>query len=208
MRYARYKNLDWALELLDAAIERFNSSADVRLLYPKATGKFSSAGPVSERTIAHRLAVHLETEIHLLRDKELSDLTVDCEYNRHGQAVKALDVEHRLKHIVQELNRNLRKNPNWRRWYSFSIFPDIVLHERTIDDGNLIVIELKRASNDLVEEQEYDDLKLRLLTRRSDYGYDYSLGAGVTAIDCGPRSSRQLRTRVLYSRGQRVRHRR
>jgi hypothetical protein len=204
MRYRKYRTVRWSLKLLDASIERFNSSADVRLLYPKATGKFSSAGPISERTIAHRLALHLETEVRILQDDVLCDLTVDCDYNRHGQALKTLDVESRLKHVVDEANRKLRKNPNWRRRYRFSIYPDIVLHERTIDDGNLIIIELKRATNDLVEERKYDDLKLRILTRPRDYGYDYVIGAGVTAVDRGSRGSRRLKRRVLYSNGQRL----
>jgi hypothetical protein len=80
-----------------------------------------------------------------------------------------------------------------------------VVHERTVDEGNLLAIELKRETNDIAEERKYDDLKLRLLTRPRDYGYDYVIGAGVTAVDQGPVAGRRLKIRVLYFRGRRVR---
>jgi hypothetical protein len=205
MNYAPYRNPAWVLTILRSAIRRFNSSADVRLLYPKSAGPFSSAGPVGERTIAHRFAVHLETEIHALKKKNLCKIVADCEYNRHRQAMKTLDVEADLKHIVKAAERKLRRHLSWRRWYRFTFFPDIVVHERTIDDGNLLAIELKRESNRVIEERDYDDLKLRLLTRHREHGYDYVLGAGVTGIDCGPREERGLKLRVLYIRGRRLR---
>lgn len=208
MNYAKYRRIGWSLKLLNAAINSFNRSSDVRLLYPpKAAATRSRSAAVGERTIAHHLAVHLGDQIRALRERRLRKIAVDCEYNRHLDAVKALDVENALKHVVANANRALRRSPVRRRWYRFRFAPDVVLHERTVDEGNLLAIELKRESNNVVAEQKYDDLKLRLLTRPRDYGYDYVLGAGVTAVDRGAIASRRLKVRVLYFRGRRLRKR-
>lgn len=207
MNYTKYRRIDWSLNLLNCAIDSFNASSDVRLLHPAKGVRPSSPGVVSERAIAHRLANHLESQIRALHEKGLHNIAVDCEYNRHLEAVKALDVENALKHIVDEANRELRRSPVRRGWYRFRFAPDAVVHERTVDEGNLLAIELKRETNDIVEERRYDDLKLQLLTRRRDYGYDYVLGAGVTAVDHGPVADRRLKIRILYFRGRRVRRR-
>lgn len=68
----------------------------------------------NERSISHKLAEHLQ--------KHFRGLKVDCEYNRHGDAVKKLE------------------RP---------VIPDIVIHKRGIDEHNLCVIEIKKSnSND------------------------------------------------------------
>jgi hypothetical protein len=207
VNYARYRKFGWSLTLLNSAINSFNNSLDVQLLYPPKAPRGSRNAAVGERAIAHRLAVHLGDQIRSLRNTGLQKIAVDCEYNRHLHAVKALDVENALKHVVTEANRALRRSPVRRRWYRFRFAPDVVVHERAIDEGNLLAIELKRQSNNVVAERKYDDLKLRLLTRPRDYGYDYVLGAGVTAVDSGIVVGRELKIRVLYFRGHRVRER-
>jgi hypothetical protein len=207
MNYAKYRRIGWSLTLLNSAVSSFNKSSDVRLLYPLKAATGSRSRAVGERAIAHRLAVHLGDQIRGLRETGLQKITVDCEYNRHLHAVKALDVENALKHVVAEANRTLRRSLVRRRWYRFRFAPDVVVHQRTVDERNLLAIELKRESNNVVAEQKYDDLKLRLLTRPRDYGYDYVLGAGVTAVDRGSFAGRRLKIRVLFFRGHRVRKR-
>lgn len=72
-------------------------------------------------------------------------VTVDPFYNRHGETTKRLDVR------VIEL--------------------DIAIHEKSVDDNNLVAIELETTNNPLC-----DDLwKLEGLTQELD-GYGYKLG--------------------------------
>jgi hypothetical protein len=51
-----------------------------------------------------------------------------------------------------------------------------------VDDNNLIVVELKRSSNNIEKEQRYDYLKLELFTKQDYYqGFGYKLGASMYA---------------------------
>lgn len=186
------------LGLVDATLDRFNKSRDVELLRLDFDDQ-GCGGPVSERTIAHRLAVHLEQEF---RDRKLNDsesISVDCEYNRHREAVKALSVEKELRKRVKKARRKLRKDKLRKGWYTFSVFPDIILHKRTVDESNILVLELKRSSNKI--DVDYDDLKLQLFTRTDDYGYGYTLGGAIIAIDEGEKMKRQLTRGILYHGG-------
>lgn len=76
-------------------------------------------------------------------------------------------------------------------YYVFSVAPDIVVHQRRTDVNNLLVVEIKKASN--TESKEYDNLKLQLFTKPKDggngfgdnhySGYGYKLGAWAVAKD-------------------------
>jgi len=190
-------------ECLVTSIERFNTSSDQdTLLRPR--NRRSPRGPAAgERAIAHRLAYYLERALRkakLIKDK--GALVVDCEYNRHGGAAKALATEFELKHIVQEARKKKNWEPDEDGRYIFSIEPDIVVHERGHDRRNRLVIEVKKASNG--ETPKYDALKLELFTipRQSDYGYGYSLGAWVIAEDKCEANDRKLRIAQKWKDGK------
>jgi hypothetical protein len=185
------KDPEWLKELLEKVIANFNESSDVRLLEDEKADDGNSHGSVGECAIAHRLAVHLEEELRKRGyPKKEVPISVDCEYNRHRGAIKQHAVKDKLRARVEELkNRILKEHPKREGWYVFSVFPDIIVHERGEDENNLLVLELKRASNDF--DDELDKIKLRLFTKQGDEdGYDYILGASVIAFDAdkfGPR---------------------
>lgn len=93
---------------------------------------------LGERTLTHRLAVHLE--------KQFSGWQVDCDYNRLG--------ERRLRlppGTIVSTDDELGK----------SVYPDIVVHQREIPN-NLLAIEVRKTSNH--QPPEHDLHKLQALT--------------------------------------------
>src|SRR6202051_1319711 len=99
---------------------------------------FLFAKDLGERTLTHRLAVHLE--------RQFPGWEVDCDYNRLGERVL------RLPHgTIVSTDDALGK----------SIFPDIVVHQREIPN-NLLAIEVRKAANH--QPPEHDQHKLRALT--------------------------------------------
>ena len=93
---------------------------------------------LGERTLTHRLAVHLE--------KQFFGWEVDCDYNRLGERTLRLP-----KGSIVSTDDEIGK----------SIFPDIVVHQREIPN-NLLAIEVRKASNH--QPPEHDQHKLRGLT--------------------------------------------
>ena len=105
---------------------------------------------VNERSITHKFAEHLQ--------RQFKGLDVDCEYNRHGEAKKVLPCypEHaETDHLDGK-----------------TVFPDIIVHRRTVDSYNRLVIEIKKSSASSIE---HDKMKLRAFTR-PDQQYRYELG--------------------------------
>jgi hypothetical protein len=93
---------------------------------------------LGERTLTHRLAVHVE--------KQFSGWQVDCDYNRLGERTL------RLPHgTIVSTDDHLGK----------SVYPDIVVHQREIPN-NLLAIEVRKAANH--QPPEHDQHKLRALT--------------------------------------------
>jgi hypothetical protein len=99
---------------------------------------------VTERALAHQLAVRIAAGVP-------PPLRVDCEYNRHFDDPKRLDLPPR-----KALDREIRAT---------TVFPDIIIHERNTDDNNVLVLELKKPGEPL----EYDELKLRAFRRELGY---------------------------------------
>jgi hypothetical protein len=201
--------------LLQMAVERFNASIDREtLLCPRTNDvmKSDSDWPAaSERAIAHRLAFYLEHllihEFQLLPDAMIS---VDCEYNRHGQAGKTQGISKELAEIVLAAKRKAVKaaeavkSPedaaaNFAE-FVISVAPDIVVHRRQVDEHNLLVIEVKKATNK--EDPRYDDLKLKKFTEPNDYHYE--LGAAVVAFDDVAGNKRFLKVVGIYENGVKV----
>jgi hypothetical protein len=93
---------------------------------------------LGERTLTHRLAVHVE--------KQFPGWQVDCDYNRLGERTLRLP-----KGTIVSTDDAIGK----------SIYPDIVVHRREIPN-NLLAIEVRKASNH--QPPEHDRHKLRALT--------------------------------------------
>lgn len=93
---------------------------------------------LGERTLTHRLAVHIE--------RHFSGWEIDCDYDRLGERML------RLPHgTIVSTDDHLGK----------SIYPDIVVHQRAIPN-NLLAVEVRKASNH--QPPEHDEQKLRALT--------------------------------------------
>ena len=93
---------------------------------------------LGERTLTHRLAVHVE--------KQFPGWEVDCDYNRLGERTLRLP-----KGTIISTDDVIGK----------SVYPDIVVHQRDIPN-NLLAIEVRKASNH--QPPEHDQHKLRALT--------------------------------------------
>ena len=115
------------LEKIVSAIEQFYASEGV--LFDKDLG---------ERTLTHRMAVHLE--------RQFDGWEVDCDYNRLGE--RLLKLPHGT---IISTDDELGK----------SIFPDIAVHRRAVPE-NLLVVEVRKATNH--QPIEHDHHKLRGLT--------------------------------------------
>jgi hypothetical protein len=93
---------------------------------------------LGERTLTHRVAVHLE--------RQFDGWDVDCNYDRLGERTLRLP-----KGSIVSTDDRLAK----------SIFPDIVVHRRSVPE-NLLAIEVRKATNH--QPPEHDQHKLRALT--------------------------------------------
>jgi hypothetical protein len=107
---------------------------------------------VSERCLAHRLAIYLQ--------ELFPALNVDCEYNRDGPNLKE------LKPPAEPLY--------WDDDEAKSVFPDIIVHRRNTSDSNLLVVEIKKIAKGGLA--NFDRDKLVAFTGEH---FHYSLGAFV-----------------------------
>jgi hypothetical protein len=115
---------------------------------------------VHERSTAHRLAVHL--------DSQLPEWNVDCEYDRYEQLRKELA---RIRECSERATDY--------------ILPDIIVHHRGFNgpDNNLLVIEIKRnAAHDPCDFQKL----IGLTAQAGPFGYQFGLYINVNAgrFDC------------------------
>jgi hypothetical protein len=117
---------------------------------------------LGERTLTHRLAVHLE--------RHFPDFEVDCDFDRLGP--RTLNLPHGS---IVSTDDHLGK----------SIYPDIVVHQRSVPN-NLLAIEVRKAGNH--QPVEHDRHKLRALTDPHVW-FAYWIGALVTLGKTGVTSS-------------------
>ncbi len=81
---------------------------------------------LSERCIASRLAIHLQTFF--------PQYSVDVEYNRAGDIPKRLDLPDECANSVDDQGRAL-------------VTPDIIVHRRGPEGSNLLGLEIKKTSD-------------------------------------------------------------
>ena len=99
---------------------------------------------VTERALTHYLAIYI-------RELVPDGYDVDVEYNRHRRNTKRLQLPPR-----RARDHELRAT---------TVFPDVIVHKRNIDDHNLLVIEMKKPD----EDRDYDELKLRAFRKELNY---------------------------------------
>jgi len=125
--------------------------AALREFYARET--FLLERDLGERTLTHRLAVHVE--------KQFSGWEVDCDYDRLGERTM------RLPHgTVTSTDDHLGK----------SVYPDIVVHQRDIPN-NLMAIEVRKASNH--QPIQHEQHKLMAMTDPHLW-FAYAMGVLVT----------------------------
>lgn len=138
----------------------------------------------NERTIAHRLAVYLE--------KQFPDWNVDCEYNRDG---------HGDPKVLPQLRRCVAED---REGADSSVFPDIIIHRRTMRSpaDNLLVIEMKKTASG--EGSSLDQRKLGEFTksrRPTGTTFAYRLGLFLLLTTQGRTNRRdELRAEGIWFR--------
>ena len=124
-----------------------------------------------EQAISHRIGVYLEQTF------ASEKLNIDCEYNKHLDGVKRID--------LHDLNPELYKpcgcdacrkiiDQNIHEILEKDFRPDVVIHSRGNDTKNVIVIEIKKS-----KECSFDEAKLKALTRSRDSGGEYGYELGV-----------------------------
>ncbi len=123
----------------------------------------------SERAIAHRLAVYMESEF--------SDYDVDCEYN--------INIEHNSgRKKIYLLEEEVKKHkPKHRKIEDkeVSILPDIIVHRRSVNTHNILVIEIKKDTSIITD--DLDQIKLEKLTKTEDGDkLFYKLGCAIKIL--------------------------
>lgn len=121
----------------------------------------------SERSISHRLALHLTDQF--------ADFDVDCEYNRDGHEIKRLHLSDASNHL---------EDPE-----GSPVFPDIIVHRRGTED-NILVIEIKKSTSSVSDDC---DLK-KLSTFREKLHYRAAL---FLRLQCGVDNPTVLKSRWM-----------
>ena len=112
---------------------------------------------VNERTITHRLAVHLE--------RHFDGWDVDCEYNRTGGDPERLaKLERRLEEVGCE-------EPLTRDTMGRTVYPDIIVHRRKTDE-KLLLIEVRKGTIGVSD--EFDRMKLEGHQNDPELRYRYA----------------------------------
>ena len=84
----------------------------------------------NERSVTHQIALYLS------RQNTFRGFDVDCEYNRNIDITKRLDLKDPDDVSTAVL-------------VSKTVYPDIIIHKRGNNDSNLVVLEAKRAGEDI-----------------------------------------------------------
>lgn len=125
----------------------------------------------NERSITHKLAGYLE--------KCFPGWDVDCEYNRDERDVKRLSNE--ASDEVKQFSSEEFVPSNDTK--AVTVFPDIIIHKRGTKK-NLLVIEVKKETNNNPDAQRKDLNKLRQFKRDSfNYCFAIFLVLGETRIE-------------------------
>lgn len=118
---------------------------------------------INERTITHKLAEYLQ--------REFAEHHVDCEYNRKKS--DTIDEDY-IKKTLNLTIADIKTNDNKAK----TVFPDIVIHKRGTNKNNLLVIEVKKASNKNKENTNFDIAKIKGYRQQLEYKFGLFLVIG------------------------------
>lgn len=121
---------------------------------------------VSERSIAHRLAIYLESTFG-------KEYHVDCEYNKnieHNSGCRKIEI---LKSRWNELNNFYNYEMDEEMLIEKIVVPDIIIHRRGTNKSNIVVIEIKKSSSRVNIEYDYE--KLKAYTCKGGLTYKYGV---------------------------------
>ncbi|GKX31328.1 hypothetical protein SH1V18_38080 [Vallitalea longa] len=126
---------------------------------------------VSERSIAHRLALYLENTFG-------KEFNVDCEYNKDIEQVSGGKKIMILEDIWREYHKSINSNEDIIEDADIliekSVIPDIIVHKRGRNDKNLIAIEIKKSSSRVNENYDFEKLKAYTNTENNLH-YEYGI---------------------------------
>ena len=115
---------------------------------------------VNERSVTHKLAEYLQ--------REFGGWHVDCEYNRVGNNSNSSKI---LKGLAENLYKlGFRKEAPTNDPKQDTVFPDIIVHRRGDETGNLLVLEVKKSDTSNAS-QSKDKIKLKLYVERLQYRF-------------------------------------
>lgn len=142
------------------------------------------ANDVSERAITHKLAEYLHI---CVRNLDLRGINVDCEYNRN---VVAGDGAPKIVRLLQQRVQAVVEGQDVvtdDRYRSVTTYPDIIVHERGTNDRNLLVVEVKKANNQVGSGLDFDKLAAFTEdTERNSYRYRHGLFIQLTTETRNP----------------------
>jgi hypothetical protein len=122
---------------------------------------------VNERSISHKLAEYLQ--------EQFPDYDVDCEYNWQAD-----DLEERShkKQVVFSREEEVLFYPKTKKEgikdnNAHTVYPDIIVHRRGHNKNNLLIVEIKKSSNN--DEKARGKDKLKLEKYKEKFGYSYTL---------------------------------
>lgn len=124
-----------------------------------------------EQAISHRIGVYLEGLF------ETGKHNIDCEYNKHLDEPKKIDLYDLDPKLCEGCKCDSCKfviKGNLNEIPERGFRPDILVHKRGTNDYNLIAIEVKKD-----KWCPFDEAKLRALTKSFDDGGEYGYKLGV-----------------------------
>ena len=121
---------------------------------------------VSERAITHKLAEYIQ--------RRITFLNVDCEYNRN--VTKGKDEPKKVFMLQQEIQDLLKSDQKVEDLLEVSTYPDIIVHQRGVNENNLLIIEVKKKNSKINFKHDYS--KLEAFTENTElnsYHYEYGV---------------------------------
>jgi len=145
----------------------FTVRSAIKDLYAYDKQLLSQDYDIHERSVTHRLALHLQ--------KYYTDYHVDTEYNR-------------MRKDYYYLNESaLKKELNWYDWgkeKNVLVYPDINVHKRDTPD-NLIIIEVKMFWKSHKKKKDFIKINKYMTQLGYQYGLYVELNKNEYSIGCG-----------------------
>ena len=138
----------------------------VALSILKLNDRFLFEHNVSERSISHKFAQYLSFMF--------KGYDVDCEYNSNVETNSRKKYIGLLKDNASRYGL-LREAENDAEIVYRNVFPDIIVYKRGVNTDNLLIIEIKKSSSNII--CDYDNEKLKRYTSPEyDNNLNYSFG--------------------------------